>query len=126
MRYKWREKDANLDDLAEKIEAFMKNNGFKVTRIKNNGYYQVFGVLRTSEGKFRTLMATLSKTSEGLEIELKHGNFTHSILKFSFLFSMFGGGVLLLDAYKSSEFYQEIEEKFWDYIQEELSKNVNS
>lgn len=122
MKYKLEKREANLEGAAEKIELFMKNNGFTVSKRKNGNCYQILGLLRTSKGKLRTIKVTLSETEDGLEIELKHGGFMHSILKYSFLISLLGGGALLLDAYDSSEFYQKIEEKFWRYLEEELAK----
>lgn len=123
MKIKWNKKDADLDNIAERIELFMKNNGFEVRKTKYNDRLLVIGVLRTREGKFRTMKVTLSKTLKGVEINLEHGGVTLPLLKFSNLISLFGGGALLLNTYSSYEFYQKIEEKFWEYLQEELSKS---
>lgn len=122
MKYKWDKRSADLDNIMEKIEFFMKNNGFEVKKIKYDDRHQVVGVLRTREGKLRTIRVTLNKTLKGVEIELEHGGVMHPLLKFSSLISLLGGGALLLNAYNSYEFYQKIEEKFWEYLQEELSK----
>ncbi len=122
MKYKWRKENANLDYIVERIEFFMKCNGFEITKIKCNDCYTILGVLRTFQGEPKTITIFLRKTKEGFEIEMKPGRFVHQLLKFSFLISLFGFGGLLLNKYRSFELYQKIEEKFWVFLQDELSK----
>lgn len=124
MKYQWTRKEINLALIAKNVESFLKESGFviKRTKTRDSNSYNVFGVSRTPEGAVRTITVTLHKTQDSLIIEFKSGDFMRPVLKFSFLISLLGGGALLLNAYKNAEFYQKIEEKFWEYIEKKIQE----
>lgn len=126
MKYKWLGKNASLDRLTEVIGSFLEERRFKVIRQSCSDSHHLVGVLRLPSGELRKVRVTVSGDPHDFLVELQAGEETRSILKFSSLFSYFGGGALMLKGHKSGEFYQEFEEDFWNYVERVVSQLVNS
>jgi hypothetical protein len=123
MKYKWPKK-VDLTILAESLESFLKNSGFKTkrTEIDGSNSYIIIGILQNPSLNTKRVLVLLEKTSEGVTVDLRYGELEQTILKLGSFISYFGGGALFLKAHKEVEFYRKFEEKFWDYVQKEVSK----
>jgi hypothetical protein len=124
MIYRWSRKNIDLSRLQKDIRRFLEGRGFKIKNSDSTNHheYELFGVLRTVESDFRSVRITIDKTSDGFEVELKAGEQAKAILKLSSFISFLGGGSLLLKGYKSTEFYQELEDEFWRYVEKKVEE----
>jgi len=123
MKYKWA-KNIDLNLLTESLECFLKNSGFKTKRMMSDrpNSYIIVGILQNPGENAKRVLVLLEKTTEGVTVDLRCGEAEEVILKVGSFISYFGGGALFLRAHKEIEFYRKFEEKFWDYVQKEVSK----
>jgi hypothetical protein len=124
MKYRWMRQNINLGILTGEIESFLEDRGFKIKPADsdNPDEYRLLGLLRTPKQELRRVLVTVSKTSDGLEIELMAGEQAKSLVKLSSLISFFGGGALLRKEFERAEFYRTLEEEFWRRIEKKIDE----
>lgn len=121
MKYKWIDKNVDLNNLTESIEHFLKDKRFTTLRENSGHSRQILGIYRNTDRRLMKVVVKVSGTPDSCVVELKAGEKVRSILKLSSLVSFFGGGQFLLKGYESAEFYRKIEEEFWRYVENRLS-----
>lgn len=102
----------DLEALIKRVEEFFKSKGFDTVVEGSQHKYTVTGSLRV-DNKPRSFYVIAETNKEGLTVEFcaeKGGRFLPLLGP---LVSMFGGGVFMVDRYKSLEFYERLETEFW-------------
>lgn len=122
MKYKWIQKDVDLEKITGGIEDFLKSKKFKTHRNDDKGQHRILGIYRTPEGSFRKVIATVSGTPESFTVELEAGEQTSAILKLGSLISLFGGGGFIVKGHEAADFYRKIEDEFWRFAQTIVSE----
>jgi hypothetical protein len=118
MQRNWSNKYVDLNLLAEQINEFFKNNDFEVTVNETNHNHQLIAKgSSTYEMNGQVLVTVCGKPEEfsiELEFQTKKGDefFSHSIL----LTTLFGGGYLLKQYYKTDESWIKFKRDFWEHI----------
>jgi len=126
LKYKWLNKNVDLNTLADAVSHFLENNKFKTLTEKYNDKIRILGSRRKPNRQFISVKVIISGTPNDFTVELKAGEQMRSFLKLSSLVSFFGGGLILLKYHKTVEFYQQLEEKFWKYLEERVAELVDS
>jgi hypothetical protein len=126
LKYKWIKKNIDLNKLTDSIEHFLDHKKFKTLREDSDDSRQVLGSYRTTDRRLMKAVVKVSGSPDNFIVELKAGEQIHPILKLSSLISFLGGGRLLLKGYQSAEFYREIEEEFWKYVESRVLELAGS
>lgn len=126
MKYRWIEKNVDLDRLKEAISSFFEEQRFKIKCQSSSDSYHLVGIRRLPSDQFMRVAVIVSGTPDDFSVELQAGEGVRSTLTFSSMFTFWGAGGLLLQDYKTVEFYQKLEEKFWNYIEGTVSQLINS
>lgn len=126
MKYRWIEKNVDLDRLKEAISSFFEERRFKIKCQSSSDSYHLVGIRRLPSDQFMRVAVIVSGTPDDFSVELQAGEGVRSALTFSSMFTFWGAGGLLLQDYKTVEFYQKLEEKFWNYIEGTVSQLINS
>lgn len=126
MKYMWIDKNVNLNALVDAIKQFFESNKFKTLIERCDDKRRILGSYRRPDGEFVSVEVIIAGTPNGFAVELKAGEQMKTLLKLSSLISFFGGGPMLLKYHRTTEFYQQLEEKFWRYVEERIAELVNS
>ena len=115
MIYRWINKNVNLELLAQEVEDFFKEKGFK-TRYdkKNQEEYAVYTIVK-QEKRQKAVTARIHGKPNDFYIEFPADN--HSFSTFGSLTSMFGGGFLILKELKDKDFLRKLEDDLWVYLE---------
>jgi hypothetical protein len=116
MQTRWVNKNVDLEALIKRVEEFFRFKGFDTVVEGSQHKYTVVGFLRI-DNKPRSFRVTAETSKDGLTVEFcaeKGGKFLPLLGP---LVSMFGGGVFVMDRYKSLEFYERLETEFWAFME---------
>ncbi len=125
MQTRWVNRNVDLEALTKRVEGFFKSKGFETVLEGSQHKYTVAGFLRV-DNKSRNFYVIAETNKEGLTVEFcteKGGRFLPLLGP---LVSMFGGGVLVMDRFKSLEFYQRLETEFWAFMEMAVERSTVS
>lgn len=126
MEDQWKGKNVDLSILSDRIVQFFAENGFDAHVNKlNNGY----GIIARPR-EFQNLAENISVHVEGqpdnFSVKFIAGSHSRSLVTFGILTQLLGGGSFALKGLKSKEALEELENKFWVYIDKKVEKLTNS
>lgn len=122
LKYQWFGKNVDLNLLTESVKSFLKAKKFTVRQHNALELNHVIGTYCSADGEVRTVVVKISGTPKDFTVELTVAVEYQSILKLSSFFTFFGGGALMLKELRSVEYYQKLEEKFWAYVERQVSQ----
>jgi hypothetical protein len=120
MKYRWVHKKVDLSQIEEATKKFLQQHKFIVST-QNYDQKKIVGVLRDVEGR-KKVVVTITGNPEDFVVDFSAGETAQIITKFAPLIIFFGGGALELKSLKEKEFYQKLEDKFWDYLEQFIEK----
>lgn len=121
MKYRWLNKNIEISKIEAAIKSFLEEQGFKTSSLTNGDSKRVQGVLQDTDGKKIVSIIIKGKPSD-FTIDFVEDETAKYITMFSSLTALFGAGQLQLKYLKNREFYQKIEEKLWNYLEQFIKK----
>jgi|Deesub1362B_J571_1020462.scaffolds.fasta_scaffold01515_1 hypothetical protein len=122
MKYRWTGKKVDLTLLVHEVKRFFEERNFKVDLSYSNSSKKINVVIQ-DKGKFRRVSVEISGIPEDFSVEFCGGERARSILKIGSLLALFGGPILL-ESYRTAEFYQKLENQFWNYLEKVVDKHA--
>jgi hypothetical protein len=116
LQTRWVNRNVDLEALIKRVEEFFKSKGFDTVVEGSQHKYKVAGSMRVDD-KPRSFYAIAETNKEGLTVEFWPSNEGRVLPLLGPLISMFGGGVFMLDRYRSAEFYKRLEAEFWAFME---------
>jgi len=125
MKYRWIEKNVDLNQLEEDINEFFEKQGFKTKDQSSSDSFSLIGIRRLSSDQVLKIAVIISGSPSDFSVELKTGG-DQSALIFSSVLTFLGSGGMLLRDYKSIEFYQRVKDSFWNLVEGTVSRLTGS
>lgn len=125
MKCQWTGKKVDLQSLAKEAEHFFRQRKFNTGLDESTDLKVLRAVLR-EEDQVKTVILKISGSPDDFVVDFSAGEHSRSLLKFGSLLSLFGGGALLLKSHKEVEFYQELEQELWNYLDEVVARFTGS
>jgi hypothetical protein len=125
MKYRWIEKNVDLNRLEEDINEFFEKQGFKIKDQSSSDSFSLIGIRRLSSDQILKIAVIISGSPSDFSVELKTGG-DQSALMFSSVLTFLGSGGMLLRDYKSIEFYQRVKDSFWNLVEGTVSRLAGS
>lgn len=92
-----------------------------MTSSESNDQKKIVGVLRHAEGRKRVIVAIAGKPDD-LTVDFIAGETAQLVGRFASLVTYFGAGALELQSLKEKEYYQKLEDEFWKYLEDFISR----
>ena len=113
----WLKKSYDLNCLADAVEFFFREKGFKITKHQEEaGKILITVYPKPGTDILGRIKVILSSSSDQLSIEFTYSSLSRVLRLFGTLASYFGMGYLVLKGLKSEEEIERIEKEFWIYI----------
>lgn len=128
VEWHWREKNVDLAMLTERIGNFFKERNFEAINVKTQNGYEI---LAENSPHFK-LLGYVSAVIEGepddfvVKLSLCGENVKHSLIPHFKLLTMFGGGYLLLEEFKSDEAWIRLKSEFKQSLENAVLQLTNS
>lgn len=126
MQGRWVGKNLDLALLGKRIENFFEAKGFKITKERTASEYEVSAKIQQGVSMLGPVIVRILGDSNDFSIEFLTSERSHSVVKFGFVTSMFGGGSFIRRGLKSQEAEEKLEKDFWIYIEDAIAQLVNS
>ncbi len=126
MRKHWIRKNVDLSSVSELVEGFFKDRGFKAKAKLSGDEYIVFWEFPRAKGMGQVLRVTVYGSPQDFWIDFPGSEIAHRSILQGFALTLFGGGGLILRGLKVQEALEEIEREFWAYIEDRVSRLVDS
>ena len=110
-----------MKNVVDGAQKFLRNRGFITSREEGESSVRLVGARRKEKYDVRLVEIIISQSQEELSIKFEAGDRMRQILKFSSVFSLWGGGSIILKELKTAEQYDRIEEEFWGEMETILS-----
>ena len=125
MKYQWIGRNVDLRVLREKIESYFKSRKFFVRILRSNDVFELLAIKRVDHLR-RKITVKLLGDPNNFEIEFLAGEEARSVQKLDTSLKFFGGGIFVLKALETMEYYQKIEGEFWRYMEITIAESVSS
>ena len=126
MQRLWVGKNIDLALLSERIENFFKDKCFKVTKDWSASEYTISARPQHGVGILGRVIVRILGDSNDFLIDFSTSGRSRSAVKLGFITTMLGGGSLILRGLKSQEALEKLEKDFWIYIEEAITRLMNS
>lgn len=120
------EKNVDLKLLREHIESFFKDRGFKIAEERSESKYEISARPQHGVGILGSVIVRVLGDSNDFLIEFSTSRHSRSAVKLGLMTTMFGGGSLVLRGLKSREALEKLEKDFWIYVDEAITRLINS
>jgi len=125
MEKQWIGKNVNLALFSKNIEDFLKAKGYKTVYRESEKEYRISATLQENIGSTGVLVRIYGNPSDfvvelGLAGEARLSRVLGSVT------ALFGGGSLFLRGLRSEEALQKLEEGFWLFAEETVTRLVDS
>ncbi|MEM2111799.1 MAG: hypothetical protein QXX08_07975 [Candidatus Bathyarchaeia archaeon] len=121
MKYRWIRKQVDLAQIENAARNFLQQHKFTTASYKNCDQRKIIGVLKDKEER-KKVAVTITGSPQDFIVDFSAGESAQLIAKFASLITFFGGGAFGLKSLKEKEFYQKLEDKFWNYLEELIEK----
>ena len=125
VKTQWLEKNVDLSRLNERVERFLKREGFEVSVREDEQKVEFFAVKKHEE-KPITIIITIEGEPSNFIIETKGKEVSESAYMFTHFLSLFGLGGLLAKKIDLLSVYRVIEDKFFAFMDDVVEQLVNS
>ena len=126
MEAKWVGKNVDLKLLRDHIENFFKDKGFRITKERSASEHEISARPQRGVSILGRVIVKVLGDSNDFLIEFSASSHSRSAVKLGLITTMFGGGSLILRGLKSQEALEKIEKDFWIYIEEAITRLINS
>jgi len=126
MQRRWVGKNIDLALLGKRIENFFKDKGFKIAKDWPASEYTFSVRPQHGVGILGGVTVRIIGDSSDFLIDFSTSERSRSAVKLGFITTMFGGGSLILRGLKSQEALEKLEKDFWIYIEEAMTRLINS
>ena len=126
MQRSWTGKNVDLALLGERIEVFLKDKGFKIRKDWSASEYTFSARPQRRVGILEHVIVRILGDSNDFLIDFSTSGRSRSAVKLGFITTMFGGGSLILRGLKSQEALEKLEKDFWLYMEESVTRLINS
>lgn len=126
MQRSWTGKNVDLALLGERIEVFLKDKGFKIKKDWSASEYTFSARPQRGVGILERVIVRILGDSNDFLIDFSTSGHSRSAVKLGFITTMFGGGSLILRGLKSQEALEKLEKDFWLYMEESVTRLINS
>lgn len=121
MQTRWVGKNVNLNSLCERIENFFVGKGFGATRVNTKENIEILCAYK-KENKGGCVRITVNGNSEDFLVSFETSIGDERLFKFfSPFLTMMGLGLFWSSKIKLYDFYENLEEQFWTYLDEVVS-----
>jgi hypothetical protein len=121
LEYRWKNRKLDVKKVVDGAQKFLRDRGFITSREERESSVRLVGARRKEKYDVRLVEITISQSQEELSVKFEAGDRMRQILKFSSVFSLWGGGSIILKELKTAEQYDRIEEEFWGEMETVLS-----
>jgi hypothetical protein len=121
VKYRWFDKSINILDVEKAAKSFLEQRGYTVNSSDDAGSKKIAAVLREPEGTRRVII-TISGQPNDFIVDFSAGAAAQLATKFSSFITYFGGGLIQRHSLKEKEFYDRLEEQFWEYLEESIEE----
>ncbi|MCJ7423332.1 hypothetical protein MUP01_03580 [Candidatus Bathyarchaeota archaeon] len=116
MEYRYMGREKHLESFAAKTEQFLLDNDFGIAKETSENRIKLVGIRRMEGHETRRIEITLSRMKRDLSIKFECDE-SLGLLKSTSFFTFLGGGPILRKKLLESEFYREIERKYWNEME---------
>jgi hypothetical protein len=113
LEYRWRKTKLDLENVIDGAQQFLRGRGFIVRREEEKSSVRLVAARRKEKYEVGLVQILISQSKEELSIKFEAGDRMKPLLKFSSVFSLWGGGSIILKELKITEQYERLEEEFW-------------
>jgi len=113
LEYRWKNSKLDVKSAVDTAQKFLRNRGFIISSEEGENSVKLTGATRREKYDVRLVKITISRSKDELSIKFEAGDRMRPILRFSSVFSVWGGGAIVLKELKTAEQYDKIEEEFW-------------
>jgi len=126
MKYRWIDKNVETSDVEEAAESFLHEKGFKLAPLDSKDSKKMMGILESTEGRKKVII-TINGEARDFTVDFATSETAQMMGRLaSTITSFFGGGPLQLKSLKEKEYYQKLEDQFWEYLEEFISEKSKS
>jgi len=125
MKYQWLNKNVDLKILHNGIKRFFESLNFRVHIRQSNELFELRAIKRVNSA-IRRITVKLHGNPNKFTVEFLAGEQARSIQRMDMSLELLGGGVFVLKARETLEYYQKIEDGFWRYMEALVAQSVNS
>jgi hypothetical protein len=118
---RWVDVSVDLSLLVNMVKVFFESEGFEARIDESKGGYVVSAVKR-DEGHPRVVFVKIQGKRDDFSVEFSTSNQGRSLALMGSLVSLFGFGVIVQRETRGLELYENIERKFWFYVDEAIAK----
>ena len=126
MQGRWCGKNVDLAILSERIENFFRDKGFRIIKDLSEPEGKILAKPPKGIGILGRVTIRVLGDSNDFLIEFSTSNHSRSAVKLGLITTMCGGGNLVLRGLKSQEALEKLESDFWIYIEEDITRLINS
>lgn len=116
MRYEWRKKDVNIEELDEYVQLFFTNNDFMTGSQQKGDTIEISAIPTEASPVGEKIKVELEKTSEGFSLEIVNLRRLHDLTLAGLLSQFLGGGSLILRGVKTKERLEALEKELVQWV----------
>lgn len=120
MKYRWCNRGIAIPEIEKAVESFLKQSGFGIFQYEDGKFRRIVGSLHNSQG-YKRAVISIEGRPDDFTVEFAAGAAADAMSKLAMMTAFFGGGALGLVSFKTREYYEKLEDRFWKHMEEKLA-----